>query len=109
MANIRATELDTLFEKTMTMEMYLLEQSSDVFKLYQDKLRDEVLHGGHIGLAEYLIQLEVMDDINRKDWERRLWSEVQELRLIQDDVKALQIHLDEKECEIIIPDFIMDP
>ena len=54
MANIRATELDTLFEKTMTMEMYLLEQSSDVFKLYQDKLRNEVLHGGHIGLGRVL-------------------------------------------------------
>ena len=60
----------------MAMEMYLLEQSSDVFKLYADKLRDEVLYGGHIGLEEYLIQLEVMDDSVRKDWEKRLWSEV---------------------------------
>lgn len=34
-AQLRLTELDTLFEKTMNMEMYLLEQSSDVFKLYQ--------------------------------------------------------------------------
>jgi hypothetical protein len=42
MAEIRATEADRLFEKTMTMEMYLLEQSADVFKLYYDKLRDEV-------------------------------------------------------------------
>lgn len=74
----------------MTMEMYLLEQSADVFKLYEDKLKDEVLFGGHIGLAEYLIQLEVMDDENRKDWEKRLWSEVQELRMIQDDIKALR-------------------
>lgn len=76
MAELRATETERLFEKTMTMEMYLLEQSSDVFKLYEDKLRDEVLHNGHVGLAEYLIQLEVMDDVNRKDWEKRLWSEV---------------------------------
>jgi len=60
-------------------------------------------------LAEYLIQLEVMDDENRKDWEKRLWSEIQELRLIQDDIKALQLHLDEKEPELLIPDFIMDP
>lgn len=66
----------------MTMEMYLLEQSADVFKLYYDKLRDEVTYGGHIGLAEYLIQLEVMDDDKRKDWERRLMSEIQELRMI---------------------------
>jgi hypothetical protein len=53
-------------------------------------LKDEVLYGGHIGLAEYLIQLEVMEDENRKDWEKRLWSEVQELRMIQDDIKALR-------------------
>ncbi len=55
------------------------------------------------------MQLEVMDDVNRKDWERRLWSEMTELRLINDDIKALQLHLDEKPAEIIIPEFIMDP
>lgn len=58
------------------MEMYLLEQTSDVFKLYYDKLSEEVLYGGHIGLQEYLMQLEVMDDANKKDWERRMWSEI---------------------------------
>ena len=55
LAQLRASELDRLFEKAMTMEMYLLEQSADVYKLYYDKLRDEVTYGGHIGLAEYLI------------------------------------------------------
>lgn len=54
-AEIRATELESLHDKAMTMEMYLLEQTSDVFKLYGEKLRDEVLHGGHVGLPEYLI------------------------------------------------------
>jgi hypothetical protein len=68
-----------------------------------------VIYGGHAGLSEYLIQLEVMDDANRKDWEKRLWSEVQELRLIQEDIKALQFHLDEKDNELVIPEFIMDP
>jgi hypothetical protein len=67
------------------------------------------LNNGHIGLAEYLIQLEVMDEVNRKDWEKRLWSEVQELRMIQDDIKALRQHIDEKPAELIIPEFIMDP
>ena len=33
-ATIRASEMDRLFEKAMTMEMYLLEQSADVFRLY---------------------------------------------------------------------------
>ncbi len=50
-----------------------------------------------------------MDDDKKKDWERRLMSEIQELRMIQDDIKALQLHLDEKPAELIIPDFIMDP
>ena len=50
-----------------------------------------------------------MDEVNRKDWEKRLWSEVQELRMIQDDIKALRQHIDEKPAELNIPEFIMDP
>jgi hypothetical protein len=30
-----------------------------------------------------------MDAENMKPWERRMWSEVRELRLINDDIKAL--------------------
>ena len=52
---LRMSEIDKLHEKAMSMEMYLLEQTSDVYKLYFDKLRDEVLYGGHVGLNEYLI------------------------------------------------------
>jgi len=103
------SEYDTLFEKSLQMEMYLLEQTSDVYKLYSDKLNDELLYGGHVGLREYLWQLEVMDDDKRKDWEKRLWSEIQELRLISDDIKALRTHLEERPADIVIPDFIMDP
>lgn len=29
--------------------------------------------------------------------------------MIQDDIKALRQHLDEKPAELIIPEFIMDP
>ena len=58
------------------MEMYLLEQASDVFALYQDLLTNEIVNGGHVGLPEYLMILEAMDDSNRKDWERRLISEI---------------------------------
>jgi hypothetical protein len=36
-----------------------------------------------------MMTLEVMDDENRKDWERRMWSEITELRMINADVKAL--------------------
>jgi len=91
------------------MEMYLLEQTSDVYKMYRQKLEEEVLYGGHISLREYMMTLEVMDDVNRKDWEKRLWSEITELRMIQADVKALQQQILEKPAEIAIPEFVMDP
>ena len=32
----RENEIDKLFEKSLSMEMYLLEQTSDVYKLYFD-------------------------------------------------------------------------
>lgn len=57
--------------------------------MYCDKLDEEVKYGGHISLQEYMMTLEVMDDDKRKDWEKRLWSEIQELRMIHADVKAL--------------------
>ncbi len=82
-------ETEQMFEKSMSMEMYLLEQTSDVFKMYKDELEKEVLYGGHISLKEYMMTLEVMDDENRKDWEKRMWSEITELRMINADVKAL--------------------
>ena len=91
------------------MELYYIEQASDVLKMYSDKLDEEVRDGGHVGLTEYLMQLEVMDDENKKDWEKRLWAEIMELRMIQADIKALKIHIGKKEDEIVVPDFIQDP
>jgi len=64
--------------------------------MYFDKLRDEVTYGGHVTLREYMMQLEVMDAENMKPWERRMWSEIRELRQINDDIRALQAHLWEK-------------
>jgi hypothetical protein len=71
------------------MEMYLLEQTSDVYKMYFDQLRDEVTYGGHVTLREYMMLLEVMDAENMKPWERRMWGEIRELRQINDDIRAL--------------------
>ena len=82
-------EEDLLMEKSMQMEMYLLEQTSDVFHMYYDKMKKEIHDGGHASLETYVMQLEVMDDVNRKDWEKRLWAEMTELRMINADVKAL--------------------
>jgi hypothetical protein len=91
----------------MQMEMYLLEQTSDTYKMYYDNLRDEVTYGGHVGLREYMLQLDVMDPENMKPWERRMMTEIKELRAINNDVKALQAHLHLKQKEIFVPNFIM--
>ena len=93
----------------MNMEMYLLEQTSDVWKLYSEKINEEVLYGGHVGVHEYLTILQAMDDENRKDWEKRLWAEVTELKMIDADIKALRETLYERTEEIVVPEYIMDP
>lgn len=64
-----------------------------MFDFYFENLRDEINYGGHVGIEEYLTLLEHMDEENMKDWERRLFAEIKQLRLIQEDVKALQLHL----------------
>lgn len=38
-----------------------------------------------------------------------MWSEITELRMINNDVKALQLVLEERPEEIVIPDWIEDP
>jgi len=62
--------------------MYLYEQTMDLYSFYFTKLKDEVLHGGHIGLEEYLTILDEMDEENMRDWERRMMAEIVELRMI---------------------------
>ena len=73
---IAENEEDRIFEKSMSMEMYLFEQTIDVYKMYAEKINEEVLYGGHVGLREYMMTLEVMDNDVRKDWEQRLMSEI---------------------------------
>ena len=77
--------------------------------MYADKIDHEVLYGGHIGLTEYMMTLEVMDDENRKDWEKRMWSEITELRMIEADVQALHQALIERRDEVVIPHWVLDP
>ena len=77
--------------------------------MYREELTNEVLYGGHISLTEYMMTLEAMDDENRKDWEKRMWSEITELRMIHADVKALQQAILERPADIVVPQFIQDP
>jgi len=60
----------------MKMEMYLYDQANDLFKFYHDKMKEEKLYGGHVGLMEYLLMLDRMDPENMKDWERRMMAEI---------------------------------
>ena len=62
----------------------------DLYQFYSDKLRDEVLHGGHIGVNEYMVLLQEMDEENMREWEKRLMAEIRELRLISEDITALR-------------------
>lgn len=90
--NLAANRLDaydTMKDKAMRMEMYLFEQSQDLFNFYLPRLQEETQLGGHVGMAEYLMMLDLMDDDKMKDWERRFMLEVSELRNINEDIHAL--------------------
>jgi hypothetical protein len=45
-------------------------------------MNNEIKSGGHTALDTYFLVLEAMDDENRKPWEKRLWAEITELRMI---------------------------
>ena len=55
-------EVELMFDKAMQMEMYLLEQTSDVYHMYADQISREVSEGGHTGLQGYMRTLLVMDE-----------------------------------------------
>jgi hypothetical protein len=102
-------QLELLQDKSMRMEMYLFQQSQDLYEFYFDKLREEVSYGGHVDLEAYLFLLQHMDEDKMKGWERRMVAEVKQLRLIEEDVKALQLHLVQRSKEIVLPDWMQDP
>jgi hypothetical protein len=64
------------------MEMYLLEQTSDVFHMYAEQMSREISEGGHANLAGYMTTLLVMSEDVMKPWERRMMDEIKQLRMI---------------------------
>ena len=78
----------------------------DLYNFYFDNLHDEILHGGHVGMEEYLMQLEIMDEESMKPWERRMTAEIKELRMIDTDIKALREHIYLQSKTIALPEWI---
>ena len=48
-------EVEMLLDKSLEMEMYLFDQTADVYQMYQEKLRDELLYGNHVDMRAYLM------------------------------------------------------
>ena len=103
------TEEMKLLDKSMKMDMYLFEQTQDLYMFYYDNLKEEVLYGGHVDVGAYLLLLRNMDEEKMKDWEKRFMAEVNQLQLINDDIVALRQHLQEKQKAIVLPHWITDP
>ena len=73
------TEELKLLDKSMKMDMYLFEQTQDLYMFYYENLKQEVLYGGHVDVGAYLLLLRNMDESKMKDWEKRFMAEVNQL------------------------------
>lgn len=49
-AENKLDDAEEMFDKAMQMEMYLLEQTSDVFHMYKEDMSREISEGGHANL-----------------------------------------------------------
>lgn len=98
---------EQILDRSLNMEMYLFEQTADLYSMYQDRLKDEILHGGHVDMRSYIQLLEAMEPEKMKDWERRMWGEISELRAIKDDIMALQNQVWDVQTENQIPDWFI--
>ena len=72
----KLNESEQMFDQAMQMEMYLLEQTSDVYHMYAEEMEKEIIQGGHSNLYSYLTELFVMNEENMKPWERRMMGEI---------------------------------
>ena len=82
---------------------------NDLFNFYEQKIELEVLDGGFPSVGDYIEQLRAMDEEVRKPWEKRFISELEELDLIKEDAKALNLELKYRDEEFVVPEYIMDP
>jgi hypothetical protein len=102
----KLSDAEMMFDKAMQMEMYLLEQTSDVYHMYAEQINTEIRTGGHPGIQGYMRTLLVMEEENMKPWERRMMDEIKQLRLIEEDIQAIRILIAEQADVIEVPAFI---
>lgn len=58
--------------------------------MYEDQIAKEIRLGGHVNLVCYMQTLFVMDKVNMKPWERRMMEEIDQLKMIEDDISAIK-------------------
>lgn len=98
---------ETEFDKILTMEHYLLDQSMDIFNLYKNDIEKYLTDKNYANFGSYFKQLEVMDSENRLPWENAFMQDVQELRTIKEDIRALTAKfMDPTNKPIVLPNWI---
>lgn len=91
--------------KIMQMEHYLIEQTMEMSKLYEDRIEEYVKKNNYATVESYLKQLQVMDTENMLPWERSFMEEFHELKAIKTDVEAMKIKFAESVEYDITPPF----
>lgn len=81
---------DSFFNKIMTMEHYLLEQSIDIYQTYHSKISDYLLRNNYADFQDYFNQLKVMDKEKLMPWEKSFMDELTELNGIKEDIETLR-------------------
>ena len=84
-------DADMLMEsKVRNMELYMFDQTRDVFQMYMPKIIEKSEKEGYNNFAEYAQFLVNKYEENLEPWEKRFLIEIEELREIETDIKALE-------------------
>lgn len=87
---------DKMIAKLMYMEHYVLDQSRDIFNTYKENIGEYLARNNYSDFYSYYNQLKVMDEDKMLPWEKSLIQEINELKGIKEDIKALwaKVHSD---------------
>lgn len=87
---------DRVIAKLMNMEHYVLDQSRDIYNTYRENISEYLIRNNYADFYSYYTQLKVMDEDKMLPWEKSFLQEVNELKGIKEDIKALwtKVHSD---------------